>query len=220
MSDEKEFSLEQIRAAARALVIAGQDVRKKLDALTVRALAQRDLAEQQVREVLTAITEGISLGAAERADEMRASLTDALHGMDDALQHAAEAMNLALGEANSSVREFAQQDVKQGLNELKNLEALFLETVGHVAQGANELVRQEMNRLVEHARRTGTGTGDRVRTVAEDLGHRVRTTAAEAGDAGRRAALEIGSRVASLASRKLSEIADRIARRAEQLKQK
>lgn len=220
MNDKTEFSLEEIKATARGLVSAGRDVRKKLDELTVQALTQRDLAEQQVREVLAAITEGVSQGAAERADEMRAALTDALHGMDDALEHAAEAMHLALGEANSRAQDFAQQDVKQGLSELKNLEELFLETVGHVAQGANALVRQEMTALVEHARRTGTGTGERVRTVVEDLGNHLRATAQEAGDASKRAALEISSRVASLASRKLSEIAARIAEKAEQLKPK
>lgn len=220
MSEENSFSLEEIKATARRLVSAGEDVRKKLDALTVQALAQRDLAELHVREVLAAITEGVSLGAAERADEMRAALTDALHGMDDALQHAAEAMHLALGEANSRAQEFAQQDVKQGLSELKNMEEMFLDTVSDVALSANDLVRQEMTALVEHARRSGTGTGERVRTVTQDMGNRLRATAHEAGDAGKRAVLEISSRVASLASRKLSEIADRIAKKAEELKQK
>jgi len=220
MNDQTGFSLEEIKATAQRLVSAGLDVRKKLDALTVQALTQRDLAEQQVREVLSAITEGVSLGAAERAEEMRSALTDALHGMDDALAHAAEAMHLALGEANSHAQEFAQQDMKQGLSELKNLEAMFLDTVSTVALGANDLVRQEMSALVEHTRRAGTGTGERVRAVADDLGNRLRATAHDATDAGKRAALDIGSRVAALASRKLTEIADRIAEKAEQLKQK
>lgn len=220
MSEKNVFSLEEIKANAQRLVHAGKDVRKKLDALTVQALTQRDLAEQQVREVLAAITEGVSQGAAERTDEIRAALTDALHGIDDALGHAAEALHLALGEANAQAQDFAQQDVKQGLSELKNLEALFLETVSNVAQGANGLVRQELTTLVEHARRTGTGTGERVRTVLEDLANRVRASAHEASDAGKRAALEISSRVATVASRKLSEIADRIGQKAEELKPK
>ncbi len=220
MSHENVFSLDDIKAAAQRLVSAGQDVRRQLDELTVRALTQRDLAEQEVREVLTAITEGVSLGAAARAEEMRSALTDALHGVDDALGHAAEAMHLALGEAASSAQEFAEQDIRQGLSELKNLEALFLETVGNVAEGANELIRQEMNALVAHARNTGTGTGDRAREVAEELGNRLRATAHEASDAGKRAAREVGARVASLASRKLGEAAERMARKAEELKQK
>lgn len=220
MSDEKGFSLEEIKAAAHRLVVAGQDVRKKLDELTVQALTQRDLAEQQVREVLTAITEGVSLGAAERAEEMRAALSDALRGMDDALEHAAEAMHLALGEANSLAQEFAQQDLKQGLSELKNLEEMFLETVGNVAQGAHSMVQQEMTVLVQHARQSGTGTGDRVRSIADDLGNRLRATAQEATDAGKRAAREVGLRVATLASSKLAEAAELIAKKAEELKQK
>lgn len=220
MSDEKKFSLEEIKAAAQRLVRAGQDVRQKLDELTVRALTQRDLAEQEVREVLTAITEGVSQGAAERAEEMRTALKDALQGMDDALGHAAEAMNLALGEAASHAQDFAEQDLKQGLSELKNLEALFLETVGNVAQGANALVRQEMTALVTHTRNAGTGTGERVKAVAEELGNRLRATANEVSTTGKRAALDVGIRVATLASRKLGEAAERIARKAEELKNK
>ena len=218
MSDESRFSLEEIKATAQRLVSAGKDVRSKLDELTVRALTQRDLAEKEVREVLTAITEGVSLGAAERADEVRSALGDALHGIDDALSHAAEAIQLALGEASSRTQEFAENDLKQGLSELKNLESLFLETVGHVAQGANGLIRDELDALLTHTRNTGTGAGDRVRAVTEELGNRLRATAAEASDAGKRAALEVGARVATLASRKLGEAAERIAKKAEELK--
>jgi hypothetical protein len=76
-----------------------------------------------------------------------------------------------------------------------------------------------MSAMVEHARRTGTGAGDRVRSVAEDLGNRLRATAHEAGDAGKRAAIQIGTRVASLASRKLTEIAAKIDEKAQALKQ-
>jgi hypothetical protein len=56
--------------------------------------------------------------------------------------------------------------------------------------------------------------------VVEDLGNRLRATAQQAGDAGKNAAREVGARVATLASRKLSEISARIADKAEQLKQK
>lgn len=218
MSDEHGFSLDEIKTAAQRLVSAGQDVRKQLDALTVRALTQRDLAEKEVREVLAAIAEGVSLGASSRADEVREALADALRGMDDALVHAAEAMHLALGEAVSQAQEFAEQDLKQGMSELKNLEALFLETVEHVAEGASQLVRQEMNALVAHARNTGTGTGERIGTVTEELGNRLRSVAHEASGAGKRAAREVGARVAALASRKLSEAAERLARKADDLK--
>jgi len=220
MSEESGFSLEEIKATAKRLVQTGQDVRTQLHDLTVKALKQRQLAEQEIREVLNAITEGVSVGAAERTEEVRSALSDALRGMDDALGHAAEAMQLALGEASSHAQEFAEQDLKQGLNELKNLEGMFLDTVSKVAQGTAGLVKQEMTTLVEHARHSGTGTGERVKDVAEDLGNRLRAAANEAGDASVRAAREIGSRVATLASRKLSEISTRLAEKAEQLKLK
>jgi hypothetical protein len=219
MNDER-FSLEEIKEQARGLLRSGENVREKLHDLTVEALTQRQLAEQEIREVLGAITEGISRGATERTEEVRAALGSALHGMDDALEHAAEAMRLALGEVSSHAQEFAEQDLRQSLGDLKKLEDMFLETVSHVAQEATGLVRQEMTALAEHARRTGTGTGERVREVAEEFGSRLRATAQQASDAGLHAAREIGSRVALLSSRKLIEIAEKIEQKAQALKDK
>lgn len=220
MNDDTEFSLDVIKDKARNLLRSGESVREKLHELTVEALTQRQLAEQEIREVLGAITEGVSLGAAERAEEVRTALGSALRGVDDALGHAAEAMQLALGEVSDHAQDFAEQDLRKGLGDLKKLEDMFLETVSHVAQEATGLVRQEMTALAEHARRTGTGTGERVKEVAEDLGNRLRATAQQASDAGIHAAREIGSRVALLASRKLAEVAEKIEQKAQALKEK
>ena len=220
MNDDTEFSLDVIKDKARNLLRSGESVREKLHELTVEALTQRQLAEQEIREVLGAITEGVSLGAAERAEEVRTALGSALRGMDDALGHAAEAMQLALDEVSDQAQDFAEQDLRKGLGDLKKLEDMFLETVSHVAQEATGLVRQEMTALAEHARRTGTGTGERVKEVAEDFGNRLRATAQQASDAGIHAAREIGSRVALLASRKLAEVAEKIEQKAQALKDK
>jgi hypothetical protein len=220
MDDDTRFSLEDIKEKARNLLRAGENVREKLNELTVEALTQRQLAEQEIREVLGAITEGVSLGASERAEEVRMALGGALRGVDDALGQATEAMRLALGEVSAHAQEFAEQDLRKGLGDIKKLEDMFLETVSHVAQEATGLVRQEMTALAEHARRTGTGTGERVREVAEEFGSRLRATALQASDAGIHAAREIGSRVALLASRKLVEVAEKIEQKAQALKDK
>lgn len=220
MSEQNVFSVEQIKQNARALFQSGGDIREKLHQLTVEALTRRQLAEQEIREVLGAISEGVGAGAADRAEEVRESLRQAMNGMDDALGHAAEAMHLAWGEVSSHAQEFAEQDLKQCISDLKQLEEMFLDTVSRAGQSAGGLVKQEMTALAEHARHSGTGIGQRVRTVAEELAERLRATAQQAGDAGKQAAREVGARAAALASDKLSEIARRIAEKAEQLKQK
>jgi hypothetical protein len=219
MSDQSGFSIEDIKRAARDVMSSGPDLREKLHALTVEALTRRQLAEQEIREVLQAITEGVSLGAAERTEEVRGAIQDALKGIDDALGNAAEAMQQAWSETSSHAREFAEQDLQQGLEDLKKLEAIFLETIHRVGEGAGSLVRQEMLALGEQTRRVGTDTGARVLQLSEALRQRLRASARQAGIAGRQAALEAGSRVAELASRKLSGLAARIAAKAEQLKQ-
>lgn len=220
MNDKQAMTLEEIKAAAGRLMQAGSEVRGKLRELTVRALTQRDLAEKEIREVLNAITEGVSLGASQRADEVKVALADALHGVDDALSHAAEAMQLAIHEVASDTREFGSHDLQQGLDDLKKLEATFLEIVGRVAESASGLVKQEMTTIAEHGRRIGTDTGARVRAVSDDLGNRVRAAAHDAADAGKQAVRVIGDRVAGMASRKLGEISVRLSEKAEQIKQK
>lgn len=218
MSDTPLLTLEDIKAAASRLVEAGGDVREKLSDLTVRALAERDLAEQQIREVLSAITEGVSLGAAKRTDEVKTALADALHGVDDALTHAAEAMQLTIGEAASDIKAFSETEVQQGLAELKRLEELFVETVSRVASGASGLVQQEMTAIAEHSRRIGTDTGERVRQVADDLGNRASRAAQAVAESGKQAALEVGARIAEKAGFKLGEIAMRLTEKAKEIR--
>jgi hypothetical protein len=214
-----KLTLDEMRVAAEKLVKAGNEVREKLRELTLRALTQGELAENEIRAVLGAITEGISQGAGQRADAVKNALGDALQGMDDALSHAAEAMQLAISEVASDVKTFREQDLQQGLKDLKGLEAVFLEIVGRVADSASGLVKQEMNAVAEHGRRIGTDTGGRVKAVAEDLGQRIRTAAHGAADAGKDAAKEVAARVAAKASQKLGEIAAKVGAKAEELKQ-
>lgn len=220
MDATKKLSLEQIKDAARTLVSTGQNVRARLHQLTVDALAQGQLAKQEIGQVLDAITEGVSLGAAERKEEVRAAMSNAVHGIDDALANVAEAMHLALDEASSHAKDFAEQDLKQRLEELQHLEQLFQETISRVTDSASGLVKQEFQILTEHARRAGTSTGSQVKAVAEELANRLRATAHSAGGAGKQAAREVGIRVATIASDKLADIAARIQHKADALKQK
>jgi hypothetical protein len=220
MSDVPKLTLEEIKAAASRLVEAGGEVRVKLRELTVQALTQGELAEREIRDVLGAITEGVRQGAERRAGEVTSAIGDALRGMDDALGHAAEAMQLAIREVAADARTFGAEDLQQGLNDLRRLEEMLLETIGRVASSAQGLVKQEMTTIAEHGRRLGTDTGGRVRAISEDLGNRVRAAAHDAAETGCRTAREVGARLAGVSSRKLSEIAARLAEKAETLRKK
>ncbi len=220
MSDAPKLTLDEIKAAASRLVEAGGEVRAKLRELTVRALTQGELAEREIRDVLNAIAEGVRQGAERRAGEVTSALGDALRGMDDALGHAAEAMQLAIREVASDAKTFGTQDLQQGLNDLRRLEEMLLETIGRVASGAQGMVKQEMTAIAEHGRRIGTDTGGRVRAISEDLGNKVRAAVHDAAETGRQTAREVGARLAGVSSRKLSEIAAKLAEKAESLKNK
>ena len=98
---QPKLSTEQIKSAASESLQRGGDISDRVRDLTLRVLTDRRFEPGQVREVVRAITEGISLGAAKRSGELRQALSQALSGLDDALMISAEASHLALQELAS-----------------------------------------------------------------------------------------------------------------------
>ena len=214
------LSTEEIKQAASASVEEGVDIRAKVRDLTLRALKTRKLSTEEIRPVINAVTEGISVGAAKRAGEVKSALSDGLAGMDEALTKAAEATRLALEQMTSHVKDFSESELDWALVNLKRMEEEFLDTVSVVADSAAGKIKQELKDLVVHARRAGTDTGAKVSETVSTLGSKVSTTLHESKVVGKEAAREMSVRLASLASGILAGMADALHEKAEKLKGK
>lgn len=214
------LSTEEIKQAASASVEEGVDIRAKVRDLTLRALKTRKLSTEEIRPVINAVTEGISVGAAKRAGEVKSALSEGLAGMDEALTKAAEATRLALEQLTSQAKDFSESELDWALVNLKRLEEEFLDTVSVVADSAAGKIKQELKDLVVHARRAGTDTGAKVAETVSTLGNKVSATLHEGKVTGKDAAREMSARLASLASGILAGMADALHEKAEKLKGK
>ena len=198
MSDP--MSNDQIRAAATDSVAGGGDVRERVRELTLQALQSRRLDLAGVREVMKSMTEGISIGVERHGHDVRAALADAFAGMDQAMSKAAQAGSLAMKELTERGREFSQNELKQGLDNMRRMEGDFLEAVRQVSKSTAGTVKSEWQELLTHAQRTGTDTGRVVADTAREFSSRMASTMSESALAGMEAARTFGERFASLAS--------------------
>lgn len=215
-----QLSTEEIKQTASATVEQGVDIRTKVRDLTLQALKTRKLSPDEIKPVISAVTEGISLGASKHAGEVKAALSEGLAGLDEALTKAAEATHLALQQITSQAKDFSETDLDWALVNLKRLEEEFLDTVSIVAESATDKIKQEMKELVTHARRASTDTGTKVAETVSNLGNKVSATLKESKSSGQDAAREMSARLASLAGGILAGMADALHEKAEKLKGK
>jgi hypothetical protein len=210
MAEEKPNDLTdaQIREAASQTVREGANIRARVHELTLRALQYRRFDRDGIREVVRAVTEGTALGAERKSTGMRQAMSEALHGLDQALRTSAEAGGEALRQISSSGRSFSDTELKQALASLRRIEHDFLDTVGQVAEATSEGVRPELREALRNARRAGTATGKQVALTMSDFAQKFGAASFEATLTGLETAADFGQRFSLIASGILSGMAE------------
>lgn len=162
-----------LRQAAQESMRDPKQIRERVRALTLQALRQRKFDAQGFSDVMRDMTEGISKGAAEHGHDAKEALQSAFSGLDEAFTRAAHASSLAVKELSAKGREFTDTELRQGLDQLRRLESDFLQTWRQVASSASETVRSEMQTLMTHVERAGTGTGRVVAATLQEFSNRM-----------------------------------------------
>jgi ElaB/YqjD/DUF883 family membrane-anchored ribosome-binding protein len=202
-----DFSDEGIKQAASAAVSEGKDIRERVHDLTLAAIRQRKMEADEVKNVVKALTEGITLGLDKRAHDSKQALTQAFSGLDAALMKSAEATHLALQQLTEHSNDFSKQDLKAALDNLKKVEQDFLSTVSEVAGKSSAHVKAELDELLTHARRTGTDTGRQVSTTMAVFSQQIHGVAHDAKAAGSGAAQKLSTRFTQVAAGILEGVA-------------
>jgi len=197
---EQDTSQESIRQAASESVASGEGIRERVRELTLQALQARRLDLHGMREVMRAMTEGISLGAQKRGGDVREALSEAFAGLDQAVSKAAHASSLALKEMSARGREFTDTELKQGLERMRSMEGDLLSAVRDVSQATGGAVKKEWEHLSAHAQHAGTDTGRVVSQTVRDFSARMTSAMGESAVAGMDAARQFGERFAALTS--------------------
>ncbi len=197
---EQDTSQESIRQAASESVASGEGIRERVRELTLRVLQERRLDLHGTREVMRAMTEGISLGAQKRGSDMREALSEAFAGMDQAVSKAAQASSLALQEMSSRGREFTDTELRQGLERMRAMESSLVDSLRDISRSTGGAVKTEWEHLSSHVQNAGTDTGRLVSRTVRDFSARMTNAMGEGAVAGMEAARVFGERFAAMAS--------------------
>ena len=193
---------------ARTAVAEGENIHEAVRDITLEALSAGHLDVQKMREVVQAVLQGASLGAKEKGAQAEQALREAMAGMDDALAKSAEASKLAIEEAVGHVKELGSQDLKRGLDDLRSLEDMFLDTVQNIARASDGAVREGLGNLAQHARNTGTEVGAAAKTAVEKLTGQLEKNVRESVSTGADTALKVGAQMSQAAAGFLEGIAE------------
>jgi len=207
MSDTPKDT-EQIKTEAAAAGEQSGDLRATVRDMTLRALKSRELSISEVKSVVRAVSEGVSIGLDRRGGELKGAASEALAGLDEAVKKSAEATKLAAEQLLSQGKDFTAQDLKPVVEDLKRLEQELLDSVSQAADRAGSRVKEAFADLVTHARRAGTDTGRVVADAVSDFNNRAGSTLKSGAAESATAARELSKRLAVVASGILSGMAD------------
>jgi len=201
-----------------AAAASGPNLRERVRDLTARALHERRLALNDLREIVSAITSGVGSGLTARGGEIKDGLRQAVSGLDDAVGSAAQAASYTLREAAEQGKAFKDNELKASLEQLRDLEAQFVDTLKQTARQSGGKLKEELETLSEHLKHSGTRTGEQVRASLEQLSRGVKT-GAEAGRAGlSESANTATERLSQVASGILEALSDSLKRHSERLR--
>lgn len=203
-----EMESTSIKEEVAVVVQQGKDLHALVRDITLRALSRRTLSVSEIMDVVRSVTEGVTLGLGHRAGEIKEAVRDALGGLDEALKKTAEATMLAAQQLIAQGKEFGAQDLKPAMDDLKQMEEMFLSTVSKVSEAAGGRIKDEFASQLSHARLSGTDSGraiaDTVAAFSQRAGASLKTGAVQTVGATQ----EVKQRLTLLASGILAGMAD------------
>ncbi len=201
-----------------AAAAAAPDLRERVRELTARALHERRMALNDIREIVSAVTSGVGSGLTSRGGEIKDGLKQAVAGLDDAVGSAAQAASYTLGEAVAQGKAFKDNELKASLEQLRDLETQIVDTLKQTASQSGGKLKEELAYLSDHLKHSGTRTGEQVREALQQLARGVKTTNA-AGRAGLgESANAATERLSQVASGILEALSDSLKRQSERLR--
>jgi hypothetical protein len=206
-----------LEAKVRNSIAQGNNVREEVRDFTVKALSREDQDQKSLRKVVTAVMKGVSEGAQQKLQQTPAQtqtvlepIRDAVAGLDAALAQLAEASKLALEEAAGRAQKFSNEELTRARAELESVEGLFLDIVQTSASAAQELVRETLGDLINHAKRNGTAVGSQVKDTLMVFNQQITSVGQNQLEAGIELTHAITNLMREATAGVLAEIAERV----------
>ncbi|NJA06459.1 hypothetical protein HC024_12125 [Methylococcaceae bacterium WWC4] len=154
---------------ARDTVIQGNNIKNDIRDIVIQALTGGTMSADVIKQTLSEVVEGACEGARIRSKDNAEALKQAVTGIDVALSQVAEASKLAIEEAAGNIQAFSDHDLKQAMNDLQDLESMFLDSLNEVAGKGKETAHQTLRDLLNHIQSTGSSVGQSVSKILTGL---------------------------------------------------
>lgn len=202
-----------------AVTAAGEPhLHERVRDLTARALHERKMNFHELREIVAAITSGVGSGLAARGMEMKTGLKEAVSGVDEAVGSAAQKVSYTLREAVDQGRSFRDNELRERLEQLRNLESQLVDALRLTAHQSGGKLKEEMEILSTHLKNSGTRTGEQARDALQQLASGVKTTAGTSRERFYEAASTTSDRLSQVASGVLAAVSEALKRQSERLR--
>jgi gas vesicle protein len=185
-----------------------QGLRERVRSMVLRALADREWDRAEMRDVMRQSFAGVGDGMTQRGSQAADAAKEAVQGLDEAVGRSVYALKMALEETWGQGRQFAQTDLKDTVEAIKDLEDDLLGTLKDSADKSQGWIKDTFAGLYDHLARNGSDTGLQVKDTLESLGNRLGTAASGAGSELKEQAKESKERLRAVASGILRGLAD------------
>ncbi len=190
----------EVRERAEQIAEQADDVRRKTQDLVLDVVRSGEQAVRGLPAAVEEVIEGASEGLREIAENKRAEvLKEVLDGISDGVSKTAEAFRLALEEASGRGRQFADDEVRGTVEDLKTIASLLGDRLEQFARNAARTMDEQVQDLASHARRAASDARPAIESAIDaarahplDLG---RDAAKVAGEAAR---LGVGSLLSAI----------------------
>jgi hypothetical protein len=204
MSSEFEEVTTPMREAAEQ----GGDLRDRVRGIVMNAIVDRKADPAAIRDVMKSAVTGLGEGYGAHAKNAGSSLRTAVSGLDEALGKSLYALRTAIDESWDQGRRFADSDLREAYNVVRNLEDDLFATLKNTGEKTQGVLKEEFSRLGEHLSRNGTDTGVQVRGVMEALSRELGEAAGNAARSAASDAREAAGRLSAVTSGILRGLAD------------
>ncbi len=185
MNQNASQSDRSVQAAVEEIVRSGVGVADRVAGLIGRAAAQaQDAGEDLVDVARGAVTGAVDAVKTEEGSDRADLLKEVIQGLGQGFSNAALTARLAVEEARSHGKAFAETDLQKMRADLETLSRLYAETISDGVKKLSATSSEELSRLSEHA----SAAADRLRPALSAAVEAVRehpvdsaTTAAHAG---------------------------------------
>ncbi len=158
----------EVKNRAEDIVRDAQDVRAKTRDLVVDVLRSGGDAVGRFPQAVERILAGAHAGVDRVAQERQADvLRDVVDGLTEGLAKGAEAVKLTAEEAQTRGQQFASDEIKGTISDMRTLEQLLVDRIGGMIKSGVSLTATQASDLISHTKRASQGMQPAISSAIE-----------------------------------------------------